>query len=307
MPTAAERYKFSEVETDGTIFFNDLSKQCKLHDVANFTPELLMKLGTKDVIASWLMRAVQLLDRQHNFVINQRVHISSYQQDIIRLQDDVIRAQQVAVRAAESLPDNVEDAIQTGLENVGDALKGRLQKSVNTLKEGLQKSYSEMAASKQTISSSNAISPEALKTVAKHVIMEEELSKNIMIFGLPETDNEEIQKSVSRVFEELGEKPRLEAVRLGKKMQSKVRPVKVTLSSSSAVHQILSSCSKLRQSANYKTVFLSPDRTDEERAKHRQLVLRLKEKTAAEPSKKHYIKGGEIVSVEPRKSNLQAG
>ena len=64
--------------------------------------------------------------------------------------------------------------------------------------------------------------------------------------------------SVSRVFEELGEKPRLEAVRLGKKMQSKVRPVKVTLSSSSTVHQILSSCSKLRQSTNYKTACFSP-------------------------------------------------
>ena len=77
MPTAAERYKFPEVETDGTNFFTDLLKQCKLHDVTNFTPELLMKLGTKDVIASWLMRAVQSLDRQHNLVINQRVHISS--------------------------------------------------------------------------------------------------------------------------------------------------------------------------------------------------------------------------------------
>ena len=81
MPSATECYKFSEVESDRKHFFNDmLIKQCKLRDVANFTPdmpELLMKLGTKDVIASWLMRAVQSLDRQHNLVINQRVHISS--------------------------------------------------------------------------------------------------------------------------------------------------------------------------------------------------------------------------------------
>jgi hypothetical protein len=43
-----------------------------------------------------------------------------------------------------------------------------------------------------------------------------------------EADNEDIKISVSQVFEELGEKPRLE-----------VQPVKVTLSSSSIVLQIL--------------------------------------------------------------------
>jgi hypothetical protein len=50
-----------------------------------------------------------------------------------------------------------------------------------------------------------------------------------------EADNEDIKISVSQVFEELGEKPRLEAVRLGRKVQ----PVQVTLSSSSTVLQIL--------------------------------------------------------------------
>ena len=124
------------------------------------------------------------------------------------------------------------------------------------------------------------------------------MSTNIMIFGLPEADVEDIQSNVSHVFEELGEKPKLEAIRLGKKVQSKVRPVKVTLSSSSTVQQILSSSRKLRQSEKYKTVFLSPDRTCEERTKHRELVLRLKEKAVAEPNRRHFIKSGEIVSVD---------
>ena len=62
-----------------------------------------------------------------------------------------------------------------------------------------------------------------------------------MIFGLSETDDEEVQTSVGKVFEELEERPKLETVRLGKKVQSKARPVKVSLSSSSIVHRLLSS------------------------------------------------------------------
>ena len=77
-----------------------------------------------------------------------------------------------------------------------------------------------------------------------------------------------------------------------------MRPVKVTLSSSTIVQQILVKSRKLRLSAKYNTVFLSPDRTAEQRAQQRELVQELKKKTDAEPLKRHFIKGGQIVSVE---------
>jgi hypothetical protein len=56
-----------------------------------------------------------------------------------------------------------------------------------------------------------------------------------MIFGLPETDNEEVKVSVSQVFETIGEKPILEAVRLGEKVQSKLRPVQLLNRSATSV------------------------------------------------------------------------
>jgi hypothetical protein len=267
--------------------------------VENVTTEMLLKLGSKENVAKWLLCAVQLLDRQHNFVMNQRVNISCYQEDIIKLQGEVIDDQRKALETVNFCSSCVQDSIKTGLDSVECSVRTSLYNVEDTLKEGLEKSYGEVAASKQQVSCSTVISQEALKTVAKQVIVEEELSKKIMIFGLPETDNEKVQVSVSEVFETIGEKPRLEAVRLGKKVQSKVRPVKVTLPSSSIVQQLLSSSWKLRQSDSYKNVFLSPDRTDKERAEHRELVSTLKEKSAAEPNKKHFIEAGEIVSVDP--------
>lgn len=173
----------------------------------------------------------------------------------------------------------------------------------DSLKSGLEKSYSEVPEP-----TSNSVMPtEAIKTVAKQVIVEEELRKNIMVFGIHEADNEDTQTAVRNAFEELEEKPRLyQAVRLGKKMHAKARPVKVTLSSASIVQQILSKSRKLRQTANYKTVFLAPDRTLDERAKHRELVLQLKEKIVSDPNRKHFLKGGEVISVKLKTDKVTA-
>ena len=41
-----------------------------------------------------------------------------------------------------------------------------------------------------------------------------------------------------------------------------------------------------------------PDRTAEQRAEHRKLVLELKRKATAEPNRRHYIKGRQIHSVD---------
>jgi len=280
MPTAAERYNFADVEQNGKQFISEMFKQCKVHEVGSMTPELLVKLGTKDVLAQYLMSALQLIERQHNFVINQRVHISSYQHDIIKLQSDVIAAHEKTLRVTEYISKTVEGSVQAGF-----------------------KSYSE-AVGAHGSSMSTVISPGTLKSVAKQVVVEEELSRNIMVFGLPEEENEDICENIGKVFQQLGEKPRVEASRLGKKLQSNVRPVKVMLSSATAVQHILAKSRELRQSDKYKTVFLSPDRTIEQRAEHRVLVVQLKNIAEAEPHRRHYIRGGQICSADSTKTQM---
>ena len=75
-------------------------------------------------------------------------------------------------------------------------------------------------------------------------------------------------------------KPKLKAVRLGTKTESKVRPFKLTLSSASVVQRILSKSRKLRVTDKFK--YLSADRSAEERSRRRKLVHQLKEKKEAE-------------------------
>ena len=282
MPTAAERYKFSEVESDGKTFIGELLEQCKVHHVEDVKLENVMRVGNKDVIARQLVRALALIDRQHNLVINQRVHASAFQQEIIKLQSDVIDAQrkemeQFKTDICEDITETVEESVRSSIESYSDVVQSRGAVSPGT---------------------SAVISQETLKKVVKEVAVEEELSRNVMVFGLPEEDSEQLERSVSEVFQQLGEKPSFEAVRLGKKKDSAVRPVRVVMSSVLSAERILGKSRNLRHSEKHKKVFLSPDRTVEERAQHKDLVQQLKKKAEEEPQRKHFIKSGQVLSVD---------
>ena len=75
------------------------------------------------------------------------------------------------------------------------------------------------------------------------------------------------------------------------------RHVKVKLADSSHVIQILRSAKKLKETDNYCSVFLSPDRSPEERKLRREAVASLKQKLAAEPDDRHFIRDGKVVTI----------
>ena len=121
-----------------------------------------------------------------------------------------------------------------------------------------------------------------------------------MLFGLKEEINETLSNKVGKVFVSVGEKPSFLALRVGKKSASKARPVKVTLTGNGSVNKILMKARRLRTVEAYKSVFLSPDRSPDERTQHsyRQLILNLKQNVAQQPDKKHFIRQGQIVTTE---------
>lgn len=143
---------------------------------------------------------------------------------------------------------------------------------------------------------------EELKKAVKTVVQEEEdRSRNVMIFNLPDQENEDINSVVAGVFEAIGEKPRVKACRLGKRKSNKsMRTVKVTVANSTVVSQILSNARNLRKVSNLKSVFVCPDRSTEQRAKQKLLVTDLKRLAKEQTDMKHFIRNGEILSVEKK-------
>ena len=100
------------------------------------------------------------------------------------------------------------------------------------------------------------------------------------------------------MFSELRIKPAMDVCRVGKSGdKNRPRPVKAAFSCGSTARHILVQARKLRGSEKFSRVFIRPDRTLDERSAHKLLVEELKKKRAGDPDQKHFIKGGEIVTV----------
>ena len=82
----------------------------------------------------------------------------------------------------------------------------------DTVKSEL-KSYS--AAVQESKSTASVIDRKVLKTVVKDVVAEEDRTRNLMIFGLREETNEQINDKFSEILLEIDKKPKLKPVRLG--------------------------------------------------------------------------------------------
>ncbi len=242
----------------------------------------------KETIAWMLCEGLQLVYRQTSFIANLRDEVEVMKSETISCQASVIRLQQDLISEKDVQLDAIQSAVKDSVETA------------------VIKSYSEAAQTNLTpdksASISTLLSQQSLKSVVKHVVEEEDRNRNLMLFGLCEDkhEGEQLNRKVSAVFEELGEKPKFDAIRLGKKSTgSKTpRPVKVSLTSSASVQQLLVKARGLRQSTSHRTVFITPDRCIEERAEHKQLVQDLRQKRKEEPEKRHYLKGGVICSVD---------
>ena len=158
------------------------------------------------------------------------------------------------------------------------------------------RSWSEIAGQK---TAQQPISTARIKEAVKSAVIEEDKSRNLLIFGKPEVNiNEDVATTVSEILLAIGEKPHLvECRRIGARGaegQDKQRPIKVKLSSSDAVLSVLRNRSALKNSTANKSTFLGPDRTPEERLAHKKLVECMRRKMDNEPESYHYIRGGVI-------------
>ena len=140
-----------------------------------------------------------------------------------------------------------------------------------------------------------------IEAAVKSVCDKEDRSKNIIIYGIEETSGEVLPDEVGKVLEEIDEKPVVrDCVRVGVKRSgdTRPRPVKLSLSNSDHVAQVLRSAKRLHTKEGYKSVYICPDRTVQERKSFKILLDQLKEKRKSEPNITHYIRNSRIVSYD---------
>ena len=240
--------------------------------------------NTRDIMAQRLNAVVKIVQRQIQYVDRLENVNQQLKSDMIGKQERVIELQEALIAAKEVQMVELRDTVVT---SVSDTVKNQI------------KSYSEAVQEAGNLAGGSLVDQNTLKTVVKDVVAEEDRSKNLFVFGLIEDPTEQTSDKVGKVFEALGVKPKVEAIRIGSKLKKQApRPVKVSVSNSTIVTQILTKASNLRNFDQYKQVFISPDRTPEQRAAHRELIEQLKLKRTNEPNSRHYIKGGQIFSAD---------
>ena len=244
------------------------------------------KRAMKDTLALLLAESYHFVRFQNEKMKQLKAELSSTKSQLIESQKWVISLQEKVIDCKEKQLEAVHTAVKTSVE---DSVKEQFKSYSDAVQENVIVCQSE----------NQSVTPEVLKKVVKSVVQEEDRSRNLMVFGIPEKENENITERVQEVFQQLGIKPTMEVIRVGKIGKEKTkRPVKVTLSSSSVAYQILSQARRLRQSEMFSSVFVRPDRSEEDRLQNRLLVQELIKKRNNESGKRHFIRGGTIHSVE---------
>ena len=259
--------------------FNEM---CKASDVEDFTDLRAVKLNkrtvSKDKLCEWLESLCCILDSYCAPVL---ASASELPDSINKLKDEKISDQKTIIELQRKLIDKKDDELGT----VKSVVKSQMESYSSVLKSTCSK----------------ALAPTKMKAAMKRVADDEDRSRNLIIYGLKEDDNEILVDKVCGVLEHLNEKPRIvSCCRIGKDTSDRVsvKPVKITLSGSDSVRQILIKTKLLKEVEGCKSIYICPDRSIEHRLAYKKLIEELKLKRTNEANKVHVIKNNKIVSFE---------
>ncbi len=267
----------SEFQCVKNKLFTAMSKETGIDDDEFDAASITNRMLNKDRCLFFLNCMVKLVDGSVNFVMR---NSSSAFQDTESDNSSIVKLIQKENKELKDEAISDKKVIIELQEKVIVQAEKKLQEIQNTVKSEM-KSFSSIV--KDTCAA--ALAPSMIGTAIKNVkLADDSREKNIIVYGVPEEEDEDVSRTASAVFEEVGEKPHeLSCSRLGSKREGSTRPIKCCLSSAAFVFQILRNAAKLKQSDRFGSVYLSPDRTVEERTKRRKLVEQFKLKKSENP------------------------
>ena len=249
------------------------SMNCNSHK--DVSKDKLMK-QSKETLVKCLLEGYQAARANITKHETARVCFEKIKSELITAQRSVVKLQQqlleVQAKQLDAMPTVVDTAVDRGIRSYSQALSQTIQNSVPVLSE------------------------QTLKKVVQEAVTDDDRSKNVVIFGLAEEASENLDGKITALFNDVQEKPSFDAVRIGELSEERSRPVKVSLRNAETVHQILLKAKNLRNSTAHRRVYIAPDRSPEERAKHRELVAEMKQQASDCPDKHFYILSGQIFS-----------
>ena len=198
------------------------------------------------------------------------------------------------------------DEMKTKVMDTQSQLIDRKKEELGTVSETVKtelKSWVDIV--KKDNKQNRQLTTKSVKEAVKIVNQEEERSRNLIIYGVKEPAEDSWENSLKfdlatdtvKSITEITDTSNIDIIhscRVGDKKPGKIRPIKVKLESSLHVESILKNAHKLKTNNDFKTVFLAPDRTPEQRAAHSKLVIQMKEMIKNDSSKHYFIKDDKV-------------
>ena len=235
---------------------------------------------SSEVLSDWVCKAAVVIEKFLSgveIIGELRKELDDSQKSVILLQQQLLEAKDVQLKAVTSVVEEKFSEVRQEVKDYSAAVRS------GNVTGGITLSQDEVKS--------------AVKTALVNRADEEGREGNVVVFGMSEENGEKVTEKITELFEDLGVKPKFTAERVGKvKMGDIKRPIKVVFKNSQIARQVLANAPKLRQSAKFKDVFVSPDRTPEQRSVQRELVAELKKRRTEESDKKHFIRAGKVES-----------
>ena len=275
----------TRVEENVNSLFDDMLRRLNVETERELDADKF-KGQTKPVLSRFLERASKIMCQQRDMM-------EKMKQTMEVMKTEALSDKSAIIKLQSDLLDNKNDQLQTLQTTVQSTVQATVQEEIKTYSQAVQSNPSSVAP---------VFTPDSLKKVVKSAIMEEDRSRNVIVFGLKEEPEENIDQRIDILFSELGEKPKVAASRLGRtgphcSTSSRPRPVKVSFSSAITVQQIMAKTGKLKKVADFSRVYICPDRSPEEREARKCLVTDLKKAINDKPGLHHFISGGKIQST----------
>ena len=239
----------------------------------------LMKLQ-KRPLANIIISLVNVFEMNSTICKSAAEKIDELKSEQIELQKNLI---QIKNNQIASVKATVKSEMTNGLKSWSDVVK----------KNSTEVQTNLLTSTKKTV-----------KQVMEQVNEEERKSANLMIYGLPGVDNENLGTAVDEIFKSMSVPPpraSIDCYRIGKKQAGKTRPIRLECQNHGDVDFALVHSRRLKNSARHSRVYLGPDRSKEQRLEHSLLVKQMKELISKDASKHYFIRNNRVCSADREK------
>ena len=242
----------------------DILRDCSCSGSSDLSVELL-GAHSSDYLTQQLFSCTQLLSKCESVLQISSVEISRIKDTVISLQDEKLKASQGGESVISATPQS-----QIGVTSYSGILQVQ------------QPSTTQVRKQSSTFTS----------------VQGDCRDQNVMIFGVPERQDETTDAVVENIFSQMGEKPHfVHCVRVGVNVSAeKPRPIKVEMRNANMASQTIMNGRKLREISGTKGIYVGPDRTPEQRATRRRLVATIRERRKSDPEHFHFIRGRSVLS-----------